>query len=502
MSETLHTELDAAATRLVEITASVRADPSLRPLLLPLLFEENEIFRGKGTRAIVRMRGWILATYEHVGLPQDALAFVIEELETGVDSYLMAAAARALRGAEERSPALSQYLMRAVRNLLYRDDAVSFEFYGARVTSAEPRTALAEVFATLGCFGASSCDVLAELESIDKSLLAGEAVVELQRAIENIRGARDSAIGDCCLAPNIPGTTEEWSSSNRREVAALTKIQLQDQDGRTLPFARFFHGKPAIVAFFYTRCSNAQKCPTTIAKLSRLQQKLKGEGLESRVRIAAISYDADYDNPERLRAYGEERSFSFNADHRLMRVARGGDELRRTFALGVSFVESIVSRHRLELFMLDRRGRIAASFTRLEWDEIKVLEKLHALDAESALDPSPIRALLNIVPALVIAVFPKCPFCWAAYLSVLGIAGIERIPYSPWLIPAFGILAVINLASSWLRVRRGVSAIGFHVSLLALGILGVGIIFEIPYAPVIGVALNITGSLLNMLRRR
>ncbi len=30
---------------------------------------------------------------------------------------------------------------------------------------------------------------------------------------------------------------------------------------------------------------------------------------------------------------------------------------------------------------------------------------------------------------------PKCPVCWASYLSVFGIAGIEQIPYASCMVP-------------------------------------------------------------------
>jgi hypothetical protein len=38
------------------------------------------------------MRGWILIALSHVGLTDAALLFVLEELDTGRDAYLVAAA--------------------------------------------------------------------------------------------------------------------------------------------------------------------------------------------------------------------------------------------------------------------------------------------------------------------------------------------------------------------------------------------------------------------------
>ncbi|PRY11890.1 hypothetical protein CLV24_10915 [Pontibacter ummariensis] len=40
----------------------------------------------------------------------------------------------------------------------------------------------------------------------------------------------------------------------------------------------------------------------------------------------------------------------------------------------------------------------------------------------------------SVFMACVIALFPKCPFCFAAYIGVLGIAGLEAVPYFKWIV--------------------------------------------------------------------
>ena len=44
-------------------------------------------------------------------------------------------------------------------------------------------------------------------------------------------------------------------------------MELEDQDGARVTFGEFFAGKPSVVAFFYTRCDNPNKCSLTITKL-------------------------------------------------------------------------------------------------------------------------------------------------------------------------------------------------------------------------------------------
>ena len=55
---------------------------------------------------------------------------------------------------------------------------------------------------------------------------------------------------------------------------------------------------------------------------------------------------------------------------------------------------------------------------------------------------------------LAVAFFPKCPLCWAAYLSVFGIAGAARIPYPGWLYPLLALMLVVHLLLALRRVPQ------------------------------------------------
>jgi len=81
---------------LVALVEAVRAAPSRRGELISALREGSALHAQKGRIAVRRMRGWVLAAFEAVGLPDEAIPFVVEELESGIDPYLLAAAARAV----------------------------------------------------------------------------------------------------------------------------------------------------------------------------------------------------------------------------------------------------------------------------------------------------------------------------------------------------------------------------------------------------------------------
>jgi protein SCO1/2 len=117
------------------------------------------------------------------------------------------------------------------------------------------------------------------------------------------------------------------------------------------------------------------KCSLTVTKLGRIQKLLEAQGLIDQIHTAAISYDPAFDRPERLRIYGRDRGVRLDTHHRMLRATSGIDGLCSHFGLGVNFIESLVNRHRIEAYILDAEGRIAASFERIHWDEQQVVAR-------------------------------------------------------------------------------------------------------------------------------
>jgi protein SCO1 len=373
--------------------------------LLSLLLEQHPLYAGRGTNETVRIRGFILAAFERTGLPDGAVEYALEELESGLDPYLVAAAARALRGARS-DPRYVPFLRKAQRNVRYHDVPVTFEAYKPRWPFERATSALEEIRATLAWLGADD---------------AGE--------------------GDCCGALSPP---------SRARKAVDPRIGLEDQEGRAVRFGDFFRGKVSVVAFFYTRCDNPEKCSLTVARLARLQEAIGNGPLNGQVRVAGITYDPLYDLPRRMKLFGENRGLRFDEDMRLFRTPHGLDELRAVFELGVNFAGSLVNRHRIELFVLDASGEVVATFSRMQWDVEAVLAELQSL-----LAPSPPRtrlpALLAAIPALFLAILPKCPLCLGAYLTAIGLGGTQAVLRSRWTIALSLLLLVIHV---WVVVRR------------------------------------------------
>ncbi|MBW8832704.1 MAG: SCO family protein [Burkholderiales bacterium] len=484
-----------------EVASAASGTSRTRHLVL-LLQEEHPAYAQCSSAEVSRRRGWVLVELGNMPLESEAVPLVLEELETGLVPYLLAAAARALRQAETPLPGFAPVVLRALETLARRDDLVDLGVWGGMAQDDSARPALDEVFQTLRWLGPHMRWIRTGLIVLDQgpTALATEHRLALQ---DVLRGLPDGSAGEgasCCDLP-LP-----W----RRHVpvvsgAHVDMVRFEDQDGAPLSWRECFVGQPTVVAFFYTRCDNEQKCSLTITKVAQLQRLLQAAGLEQTVHIAAITYDPDFDLPPRLRGYASSRGLIPGLQCRLLRATQGREALQRFFASGVNFVGSLVNRHRIEVFVLDAEGRIAASYQRLGWDPKQVVLDLRALPRPEA-DPrvNPAGTVVRSTPVLwafLLALLPKCPICGAAYLSVTGLAALPHLPgwLSAW--PAFALLLLTNLAAiGWAdRRKRRWASLVWSVFGTAL-IVGAGLALGQDSAIWLGIACMAIGSAVAVLR--
>jgi protein SCO1/2 len=478
------------------------SDPSQ---LLDLLREDNPLYDQRGAATVVRMRGWVMLTLARTALPDGALPFLLEDLDTGVDAYLVASAAAALRSYPTPNPAFAPFVVRAITNIRYRDERVSFENYGGFAIGTKGTSPVRELFTTLAWLGPHARPVISDLEALrtGPTALSKKYHPTVEQILNNIRAESAVETNDCCQLPDGVRDLFSWIGIPRSGSSSIESTVFEDQDGQAITFGDYFHGRPSIVVFFYTRCDNPLKCSLTITKLARVQKLLETEGLADQINTAGITYDPGFDLPERLLNYGKHRGLRFAPQHRLLRSEDGLNALRKHFQLGVNFIESLVNRHRIELYILDAKGLTAGYFGRIQWNERDVVERAKQVLVERqdvANDPAPSRVrvgspVFGTVVALGLALFPKCPFCWAAYLSLFGIAGLESIPYSPWLQPLLAILLLSNLTSVWFRARATGRMIPFYlVTAGALTLIASKAFGGPQAASFIGVFLTLIGS--------
>lgn len=499
--------------------------PQRTAALIELLHEAHPAFQQRSTAATDRMRGWILLALARQPIADAAMVFVLEELDTGRTPYLVACAARALRSAPSPAATMVRFVLNAAANIRDADDYVDLDHFGGLQTGDNSTTAFAELMVTLRWLGAHANGAVGELQALLASTdhpLSPEQAQELTHSLDRIREAGDES-SPCCSIP------ESWTGFRKRlqrSPADLSAISFEDQDGTRVRYADFFHGQPVVVVFFYTRCANAGKCSLTVAKLARVQAMLAAAGMVGRIRTAAITYDAEYDLPQRLRGYAESRGVRMDVNHRVLRAVAGGAELSAHFALGVNFIASVVNRHRIEAFLVDGHGQVVASFERIRWDERQVVAgavqlaqacPMHAnefavpvgADAAQAVRRSTgvrtVRSIshhsLSPLLYLAMALLPKCPICGATYLSLSGIVALPQLPGIYWLVPALALVTLVNLGSLWTLARARRDWIGFSLAVAGAAItLGWGVAGDQRPAIAAGIAVTILGSLIGVSR--
>lgn len=377
---------EADLLRLVE---AGRGNSAYTQAFLDLLDERHPVYDGVRASAVVRMRGALLLALGHRALPAAALPFVLEELESPHEAWLTAVAAHVLRNHPEPSTAFVAPLLSALLYMGPRDDTVRLDSYGGYGSEGEPTTAVTEVLRTLGWLGRAGEEALPRLRELRDREPGPRTEAQLDAAIAAIQhDPRVQTPAACCC-----GHERRSLDAPRAAPADVTGLVLQDQSGALLTFGDFFLGRPSIVVFFYTRCDNPTKCPLTIAKLGRLQQRLYAAGLGDAIRTAAITYDPAYDLPPRLVQYARSWGARVDESHRLLRTVGDLAPLRAFFELGVNYGESgLVNRHQIEAFVLDRAGRIVHVETRQQWEESQLLEAALAFTGEAdgrASSPAP-----------------------------------------------------------------------------------------------------------------
>jgi hypothetical protein len=109
-----------------------------------------------------------------------------------------------------------------------------------------------------------------------------------------------------------------------------------------------------------------------------------------------------------------------------------------------------------------------------------------------------VKALPSTFMSILIAFFPKCPICWAVYMSMFSSIGLAKIPYMSWLLPV--LLAFMGL--HLILLARRINQHGYWPFLLS--IMGTLVIlagrFWFPgynWLLYVGVACILSGSLLN-----
>ena len=108
----------------------------------------------------------------------------------------------------------------------------------------------------------------------------------------------------------------------------------------------------------------------------------------------------------------------------------------------------------------------------------------------------------SLLLSIGIAIFPKCPMCWAAWMSAFGFAGLENLPYQGWMLPLMIGLLGLNFFALLRNARKRHGYGPFFISLAGATILLIGrFVFASDLCLYLGIGCIMCGSLWNALPR-
>jgi protein SCO1/2 len=177
-------------------------------------------------------------------------------------------------------------------------------------------------------------------------------------------------------------TASPWLPASKRTRVNNLDVAFRDHDGRA-GVLRNVVDRPSVITFFYTRCQNAKKCSMAVNRLGGLQRQLAKAGLDDDVRLLAISYEPQFDTPERIHRFATDRGFRVG-DHALALQldATRHQKLVEELQAPANYNAGWINTHGVELSLLDRHGRVVRKYHTMLWDNAQVIEDLKRLVAE------------------------------------------------------------------------------------------------------------------------
>ncbi|MEM7340876.1 MAG: hypothetical protein AAF467_19620 [Actinomycetota bacterium] len=201
----------------LDLVQQVRDGIAPRSDLVELLAEDSDAFAGRSARDAARRRGWVLATFESVGLPPPALPAVLDELRSACDPYVTAAAARALRGATHPPGHAADVLVSAFDAIRRRDDDVTFDAFRPNWKTAAATSALTEILLSLRHVGSASAATVDRLRGMRTDVVLSPRVSSL---LQDVVRELDTATRAVVPATGVPSTCRPTSAVDRRRDQA------------------------------------------------------------------------------------------------------------------------------------------------------------------------------------------------------------------------------------------------------------------------------------------
>jgi len=166
-----------------------------------------------------------------------------------------------------------------------------------------------------------------------------------------------------------------------------------DSNGKPLNLRDLTQGRITILSFIYTRCAAMKACPYAAGVLNQLHLLSVDEPtLAKNMRLVSMSFDPDYDTPQRLAAYSEKFLEEKSGCEWRFATAKSRAELESILAAYGQAVDKRADPndpqgplyHILRVFLIDREGRIRNIYSSGTLDPRLVVADVKTLLLEEA----------------------------------------------------------------------------------------------------------------------
>lgn len=225
----------------------------------------------------------------------------------------------------------------------------------------------------------SGIRLLSAILAVSMSAVVVPSFAEVKDQIE-----RDS---DYDYKPPVPG------SYTLPVVKPAADGALLDSDGTAVRLRDLTRGRITVLSFIYTRCAAAKACPYATGVLNQLHLlSLEDKALAKNMRLVSMSFDPEYDTPERLAAYSQFSSAQKSGSEWRFVAPKLGVDLQSILE---GYGQAVDKRrnsadpqgplyHTLRVYLIDREARVRNIYSSGTLDPRLVLADVKTLLLEEA----------------------------------------------------------------------------------------------------------------------
>jgi protein SCO1/2 len=175
---------------------------------------------------------------------------------------------------------------------------------------------------------------------------------------------------------------------------------LLDSNNKAVNLRDLTHGRITVLSFIYTRCAAPRACPYATGVLGQLHDvTAKDKTLAKNMRLVSISFDPEYDTPQRLATYSENVREEISGCEWRFVTAKSRAELEPILVAYDQAVDKKANPadpqgplyHTLRVFLIDHEGRIRNIYSSGTLDPRLVIADVKTLLSEGSAPASRVR---------------------------------------------------------------------------------------------------------------